>query len=49
MPAVVIAGVLGLGLGADSPPDEPKRSENGNLQHDREKEDWPEPLHWISV
>ena len=45
MPAVLLARVLGLGLGADSPPDEPKRAEHRNLQHDGEKEDWPEPLH----
>src|ERR1700704_4532597 len=27
------------------PPDEPEGAEDWDLQHDKEKEDWPEPLH----
>jgi hypothetical protein len=49
MPTVVLADILGLRLGPDRPPDEPERREDGDLQHDGEKEDWPESLHRGSV
>ena len=42
--AIVCRCALGLGF-FGRPPDEPERAEDRDLQHDEEKEDWPEPAH----
>ena len=43
--SVVVLGSRGLGLLAARPPDEPKRAHDGDLEHDKEKEDRRESLH----
>jgi hypothetical protein len=40
----ILACCLGLGFAA-CPPNEPERAEDGDLEDDEEKEDWPEPTH----
>src|SRR3954470_7958500 len=40
----VFVRALRLGC-ASCPPDQGDRGEDGDLQHDQEKEDWPKPLH----
>ena len=44
---VVILSPRGLGLLPARPPDEPKRAQDGNLEHDKEKEDRRESLHRV--
>jgi hypothetical protein len=44
----VLCGFLWL-RGLARPPDQAQCAEDRNLQDDQEKEDWPEPLHALSL
>jgi hypothetical protein len=47
-PIGILACYFGLGF-FGGPPDEPECAEDGDLQHNEQKENGPEPLHAASV